>query len=104
MTWLVDTGAQVAIMEMQDVERFGAVKLKPSRIRLAMADETRADIMGQVSVTVHTGERSHNLDVHVGKGFTKPTLNFRSLIKEGWPNIRQSSQDKDQGSSISPHR
>ncbi len=27
MTWLVDTGTQVAIMGMQDVERFGAVKL-----------------------------------------------------------------------------
>ncbi len=105
MTWLVDTGAQVAIMGMQDVERFGAVKLKPSRIRLAMVDETCADIMGQVSVTVHTGERSNKLQVHVVEGFTKPTLNFRSiitlgLIEEGWPNLQQSSQDEDQVSHL----
>ncbi len=92
-------------MGMQDLECFGAVRLKPSRIRLAKADDTRADIMGQVSVTVRTGERSHKLQVHVVKGFAKPTLNFRSiialgLIKEGWPHIQQNSQDEDQVSHL----
>ncbi len=49
MTWLVDTGAQVAIMGPQDLELFGAVKLQPSRIRLAMANKMHVE----VTVTVH---------------------------------------------------
>ncbi len=39
------------------------------------------------------------------EGFAKPTLNFRSivtlgLIEEGWPNIQENSQDKDQVSHL----
>ncbi len=54
----------------------------------------------------HTvGERSQKLQVHVVKDFTKPTLNFKSLvalgiIEKGWPNIQQSAQDKDQVSHL----
>ncbi len=88
MKWLVDTGAQVAIMGLQDVKRFRAVKLKPSRIRLAMADETRADVMGQVSVTVRTAERTHELQVHVVKRFVKPTLNFLE-VSLPWVSLRK---------------
>ncbi len=38
---------------------------------LAMFDDTRADVMGQMNVTVHTGERSHELQVHVVRGFAE---------------------------------
>ncbi len=105
ITWLVDTGAQVAIMEPQVVELFGTVKLEPSYIWLAMANEMHVKVVGQVSITVHAGERSHKLQVHMVKGFTKPTLNLNSLvtlglIEEGWPNMRQSSQGKDQISHL----
>ncbi len=60
VTWLVDTGAQVPLLRPEDVQLFGKVKLKPSKSRLIMADNSKLDVRGQVNATMHLGPASKN--------------------------------------------
>ncbi len=87
VTWLMDTGAQVSLLGPQHLERFGAVKPRPSRDRLATARQS-----GLVDVTVKAGEKSHKSSMYVVNGLKRPILDFKSLvslglINEDWPNV-----------------
>ncbi len=99
VTWLMDTGAQVSLLGPQHLERFGAVKPRPSRDRLATALNFTSKVVGLVDVTVKAGEKSHKSSMYVVNGLKRPILDFKSLvslglINEGWPNVCALSLEK----------
>ncbi len=85
VTWLMDTGTQVPLLGRQHLERFGAVKIRPSRDRLAMALNFTSKVLGLVDVTVKAGENSHKTSVYVVI-YSKSLVSL-GLINEGWPRV-----------------
>ncbi len=88
--WLMDTGAQVSLLGPQHLERFGVVKPRPSRDKLATALNFMSKVVGLVDVTVKAAEKSHKTHMYVLNGLKRPLLDFKSLvslglINKGWP-------------------
>ncbi len=99
VTLLSDTRSQAPLIGPQHMELFGEVKLKQTKDKITMANNSRFAVIGLVDVTMRAGENTRRMQAYVIKELMKPILDYKSLvpfdlIKEGWPRVRSLLLDK----------